>query len=356
MNSITIKGRTYDLPIFLPDATKGFVKGLDALDLENTQTRGVVVNTYHLSQEPGLDFLKNNGGIKSFMNYEGLVTSDSGGWQVFSLIHKRKTGKITDEGVIFDKEIFTPEDSIEMQFAIGSDIVVCLDDFTAPEANDTEIRKSVERTINWAQRSKAKFEELISKNSLTEETRPLLLAVMQGGFDLELRKYCAEELIKIGFDGLGYGGYAIKSGVLDLELSKYVSDLIPDTYFKFALGTGRPADIANLYNFGWRIFDCTLPTRDARHQRLYTHSKQPKSIEDLTNSEFYEYCYINKSIYKHDNSKIDDFCDCLTCTNFTKAYLHHLFKVQDTLAYRLATIHNLRFYTKLIEKIKLWTK
>lgn len=346
--NLNIKGKTYDLPIFLPDATRALVKSADTADIMEAGVRGVVVNTYHLMNTPGTKLLEKTGGVKGFMNFPGLVVSDSGGWQVFSLIHRSGLpGEITDAGVIFSinnksKAIFTPELSIQTQFSIGSDIIICLDDFTPPDAADEVIRDSVERTIKWAKRSKEEYLRIVDEKKLDETTRPLLFAVIQGGWNREMRAYCAEKLIEIGFDGYGYGGYVVDeaTGKLDLEISKFIANLIPDDKYKFALGVGKPEDIVGCYKAGWQIFDCTLPTRDARHKRLYIHE-----------GDLYKFIYINKSIFSDDLSPIDPTCDCHTCRNYTKAYMHHLFKIADPLAYRLATIHNIRFYTRLTEKL-----
>ncbi|HLD51022.1 hypothetical protein A3K34_02185 [candidate division WWE3 bacterium RIFOXYC1_FULL_40_10] len=338
------------LPIYLPDATRGVVKSLDTNDLLNCGVEGVVVNTLHLAETPGLDYLRKIGGVKKLMGFEGLVVSDSGGWQLFSLIHRSNSqGSITNDGVFFKngtnrKNIFTPEDSISSQFDIGSDILICLDDFTPPNSNSLRERESVERTILWAQRCKAEFERQVDKRSLSDTSLPLLFSVIQGGFDRKLRAQCASELIAIGFDGYGYGGYAVTENGLDLELSKFVADLIPNDKYKFALGSGTLSDIANLAGYGWQIFDCTLPTRDARHGRLYIYNSALNFPA--------EYVYIERSKFSEDQSPIDDTCDCHTCKNFTKSYLHHLFKIKDFTAYRLATIHNLRCYTRLTEFLR----
>ncbi|MBD3300506.1 MAG: tRNA-guanine transglycosylase, partial [Candidatus Moranbacteria bacterium] len=237
---------------------------------------------------------------------------------------------------------------------IGSDITVCLDDFTDPKAEKDKIKESVDRTIHWAKRSRIEFDEQIKKRKLTDKTKPKLFAVIQGGFDKELRAYCMSELQKIGFDGYGFGGYMIdeKTGLLDLEMSKYIADLIPDKYPKFALGFGKPFEIAALYEMGWDIFDCTLPTRDGRHMRLYVFKKEPKTFAGLKNQKTFGYVYINREKYRRDEKAVSEFCDCFCCKNYSRAYLHHLFNINDSLAYRLATIHNLRVYTKLVACLK----
>lgn len=358
--AITIKNKTFDFPIYLPDATRAVVKSLDSLDLINLDVRGVVVNTYHLMNQPGLDLLEQVGGIKNFMNYQGLVVSDSGGWQVFSLIHRSKRpGKITDEGVKFNlggvsQKLFTPEISIQTQFAIGSDIIICLDDFTDPLAGDKAVHRSVQRTIDWAKRSKEEYLKQLELRGMDDSSRPHLYAVIQGGFNKELRKYCAEELVKIGFDGYGFGGYVVVDGELDKDISKFIADLIPNDKVKFALGVGTVWQIADCYTQGWQIFDCTLPTRDARHKRLYTFKNDPAkySSADFVDKDSYSFIYIDKMLYKNDSSPISEFCDCQTCKHYSKSYLYHLFKTDISSAFRLATIHNLRTYNILLDRLR----
>ncbi len=344
---LTVKGKTYNLPIFLPDATLGVIRSLDSIAAKPLETRGVVVNTYHLMSTPGTPLLNKTGGIKNFMSFDGLVVSDSGGWQVFSL-----PKKITDEGVVFrsgggKNKLFTPEMSIQVQFEIGSDIIICLDDFTMPGVSTRKVEDSVRRTTLWAKKCKEEFQRQLERRGLTEETRPLLFAVIQGDRNYELREQSAKELIEIGFDGYGYGGYVVDEETgLDLKISEFIAGLIPDDKYKFALGIGKPWDIASLKEFGWDIFDCTLPTRDARHGRLYTLKESPENL-DLRNKESYELLQITKTKFSEDLSPIENDCECFTCKNYTKAYLHHLFKVKETLAYRLATSHNLHFYNRI---------
>lgn len=353
ITQIEVKRNLYKLPIYLPDATLGVVKSLGCEDMQKID--GVVVNTYHLMEKPGLDVLKKFGGIKNFMNYKGLVVSDSGGWQIFSLIHRhRNGGRITDEGVVFsgingNRRIFSPEDSIKAQFEIGSDIIICLDDFTNPNSTKKEIEQSVNRTILWAKRSKEEFNKQVKKRKLNNNTRPYILGVVQGHNNKILRKYCAQKLIEISFDGYSYGGYPMDSdGNFDYKISNYVSKLLPEDKVKFALGIGTPWQIATLFSQGWNMFDCTIPTREARHQRLYSFRKMPRSIKNLEKPEFYEIINISKAVYKDDKKPISKYCGCQTCQNYSRAYLHHLFKIYETEAYSMATLHNLQLYSDLI--------
>lgn len=356
-NSLTSKNTTYDLPIFLTDATFSVVKSLDSHDIKKSQIRGAVVNTYHALSNPGSGVIKDFGGLKKFMNFDGLVVTDSGGWQIFSLIHRnKKAGKITEKGVVFSYgklkgKVFTPEDCIDTQFELGSDIIICLDDFTPPNVSKNKILSTVERTIRWAQRCKRRYEENLEKYGFDEKNKPLLFAVVQGGDLIEMRKYCIEKLLEIGFDGYGFGGYMIdENGDLDLKVSKDLAELIPNEFYKFALGVGDPFQVVKCLDFGWEIFDCTLPTRDARHKRLYVFDKEVVSKSDLQDPNFFKYLYLGKEKHKNSSAKISEFCDCYTCENFSLGYLNHLFQINSVSAQRLASIHNLRFYSMLFEK------
>jgi queuine tRNA-ribosyltransferase len=343
------------LPIFFPDATKGVVRTLDSKDIENTKTEGVLVNTYHLLKNPGIEIIKKYKGVKSFMNFHGGTISDSGGFQIGSLIKKNpRLGKITDEGARFkmpgEKAVFiTPESSIQLQMELGTDMVVALDDFDAPNASEKDAKESVERTILWAKRSKKEFDRICKRKKLA--SKPYLLGVIQGGRDKKLRQYCIEELIKIGFDGLGYGGEEKVRGEVNYELAEWISKQIPDNYFKYALGVGKPEDVVNMARIGWNIFDCVLPTRDARHKRLYVYKDRSISDIDLKKPVFYGYYVPDKEIHRGDKSPVSTACDCLLCTNYTRGYLHHLFREKEITALRLSTIHNLRFYSILMENL-----
>lgn len=345
-------------PVYIPDATIGTVKSLSTDDLRNIGIEGAVVNTYHLLGDPGTQILSKIGGIHKFMNFDGFVVSDSGGWQIFSLIHRSKNGgKITDDGVVFSigkekNKLFSPEVSIQTQFDIGSDIVICLDDFTPPEADINTIKDGVNRTVLWAKKCKKEYEKQVETRQLASDKKPILLSVIQGGYNKEMRKECAEKLIEIGFDAYGYGGYAIKEDGLDLDISEYIADLIPNNAIKFALGFGTPFDIAMLSKMGWNIFDCTLPTRDARHGRLYIFNKTPQNLIDLYNKELYGHLNIARSIHKEDQNPIDINCGCSTCKTHSKAYLHHLFKIKEEAVLRLLSIHNLFTYTKLVQYLR----
>jgi queuine tRNA-ribosyltransferase len=347
------------LPVFFPDATRAVVRSIDTSDLESTKTPGILVNTFHLWRELGPMTIKKFGGIGNFMDWHGGIISDSGGFQVMSVIKSGvMKGKIVDEGVIFypsknKKVILTPEKSIEFQMSLTTDMVIALDDFTDPKAGKAEAEKSVLRTIDWARRSKNEFLKICRKKKLSEKNRPYILGVVQGGRFQDLRKYCALELAKIGFDGFGYGGWPMTDeGKFDLVSAKTIAENSPKGYFLYGLGVGKPDDVTACAKLGYNIFDCVLPTRDARHGRLYVFNATSIEKIDVNKPNFYSFYNPAKEKYFSDKTPISTTCDCLLCRKYSKAYLAHLFRIGDFTAGRLATIHNLRFYAVLMEKLR----
>ncbi len=356
-----INSKTVKFPVYLPDATRAVIRSIGVEDLRAAKIEGIVVNPYHLLSQPGLPVIEKAGGVGRFMSWDGLAVSDSGGWQLLSMVHKDKNlGRINDNGVVFNlnslgekkKQIFTPEKSISVQFALKADLIVCLDDCPGISANVNDFKISVERTVYWAKRGKEEFLRQKEKNK-DKNYRPSLMAVVQGGPDRKLRKRCANELIKIGFDAYGFGGWTLnEKGAVDFKLLKIVSQLLPNNKPKFALGVGDPWAIVNGFNLGYQIFDCVLPTRDARHQRLYVFKTDPAKTDILKNKNIHQYLYVNKEKQADNLKPVSDFCDCLLCRNYSRAYLRHLFKIKDSLAWRLSTIHNLRTYSRLIELLR----
>ncbi len=345
------------LPVFFPDATRAVIKTLDFVDVENTKTPGILVNTYHLYKDLGKKVVEKHHGIRNFMSWQGGLISDSGGFQVMSLA-KKLGGKnaITDKGVVFEesgrKIELTPEKSVAFQMALKTDMVVVLDDFTPLNATYAEAKTTVVRTILWAKRSKTEFEKICKTKKLSKTIRPYILGVVQGGKYQDLRKYCIEKLLKIGFDGLGYGGWPINEDEsFDHETAKTISENTPKNYLLFGLGIGKPQDIVACAKLGFTIFDCVLPTRDARHKRLYVYNAKTIDQIDVNKPNFYSYFFPSKQKYFLDSNKVSTACDCLLCTRYTRSYLYHLFKSKEITAMRLATIHNLRFYSILMEKI-----
>jgi len=339
----TLHGRL-KLPAFFPDATYGKIVSLENKDLKKTETSGVVVNALHLFSRKMLSDIKKSKGIHNYMGFQKPIISDSGGFQVMSLIHKSpELGRINEGGAVFidnGKKIeLTPEKCIEIQLEIGSDIVMCLDDCTKPDLSYDEQLRSVERTVRWAKRCKIHFDKLTKKC----KKKPLLFAIIQGGNSKQLRKKCAEELLKMGFDGYSFGGWPIEKGKLLKGILKYTCDLIPDKFPKYAMGVGKPQDIVECVKLGYTLFDCVIPTREARHKRLYIFDKNPsKKLEDS-----FSFLKINLKS-KKDRRKISNFCDCELCSNYNRKELFQMFKDKKEDAKTLSTIHNLRFYSALM--------
>lgn len=343
---------TIMFPAFFPDGTYGVVRCIDSHDLTECKIPGIVMNSYHLLSKPGINVIKSSNGLHNFSNWNKPILTDSGGFQVFSLIRENpKNGEIRKNEIIFrpnggrKKIILNAEKSIQSQFAYGSDIMMCLDYCTHPDDSYETNVFSVEVTINWAKRCKAEYENQLRIRKIPKEKRPLLFAIIQGGSYSELRRKCADELIKIGFDGYGFGGFPVDSnGNLSEDILKLTAELMPDDKPKYAMGLGKPEGIIKCINWGYNLFDCVIPTREARHNRLYVYNNE-ETFE-------YHYYYILDVDNINETGAISDYCDCYTCRNYSRAYLYHLYKVGDSLGYRLATIHNLRFYSMLMDRIK----
>ena len=344
------------LPAFLPDATRGVVRTIDAADVAGCGITAMMVNLLHLSSHPGTSAVAALGGVHRFMGWRGPVASDSGGFQAFSLTAGgRKLGSVSDQGFTYrfdakqKKRALTPETCIRKQLQLGSDILFCLDYCTHPRAAPAVQRESVERTVAWARRCKAAFEEQLAKRE--DASRPLLFAVVQGGEDAALRRECAERLLEIGFDGYGFGGWPIDDAGGLVEMVAHVAELVPDASPKHALGIGKPENLARAFALGYGLFDCALPTRDARHGRLFAFKPGLERVA-TDGTVFYDQLRLEDDKYTRDKRPIEAACDCACCRSYSRAYVHHLFQVNDPLAMRLATMHNLRFYARLIDRLR----
>lgn len=343
------------LPVFLPDATYGVVRTVDAGDLHNIGIQALVMNTFHLTQKPGSSTIQALGGLHRMTGWEKTITTDSGGFQAYSLIRQNpKFGQIHEKGITFFPEgsqrkyLFTPEKVIQLQLSFGSDIIICLDDCTHVDEDYDSQRLSVERTIAWARQSKKEFLKLLDQKKLTEQHRPLIFAVVQGGGFKDLRKRCAEALLEIGFDGFGFGGWPLdKQNNLLVEILGYTREVIPQQFPMHALGIGHPENVLAAYDLGYDLFDSAMPTRDARHGRLYRFTQ----AESLT-GDWFSYTYVDNERNIRSTAPISEFCDCPCCSRYPLGYLHHLFKQGDTLFMRLATLHNLRFMVQLTDRIR----
>jgi len=320
---------------FLPDATRGVVRSVDSRDLEACGVAGLVVNTFHLSTNPGAGLIKSMGGIHRFMRWNRPIASDSGGFQLMSMIRGNpRYGSISDRGINFTnidrgggKVKFTPEKSIQVQFALEADVMICLDDCPLPDASAAENVESVRRTVLWAKRCRAEFDRLLEAREKTGENRPLLFGVIQGGYDRQLRADCAGELLRLGFDGYGLGGWPLDAeGRLAEEIVAYTARLMPDHLPKFALGVGKPENVVRGFQMGYNVFDCVLPTRDARHGRLYVFTASGLETVDVFAAGFYHFVYVGDNKHKRDSRPVSAACDCHCCRNYSLGYLHHLFE------------------------------
>jgi queuine tRNA-ribosyltransferase len=348
------------LPEFLPDATKGLVRALDSADLESAGVQGLVMNTFHLMQNPGSSTIQALGGLHAMSGWNGPILTDSGGFQIYSLIRQNpKYGSLSSKGALFRpdggkrKINLSPEKSIQLQIGYGSDLLFCLDDCTHVDAPYATQAESVERTLAWARRCKSEFVRLVAEKNYPPGARPLLFAVIQGGGYPELRRRCASALLEIGFDGYGYGGWPLDAqGNLLVDLLGLTRSLVPAEFPLHALGVAHPANVLECARLGYELADGAMPTRDARHARLYRFNLDPGDPAAHLSGDWFSYIYILDDKHIKSDSPISPYCDCLLCKRYSTGYLHHLFKIGDSLAQRLATIHNLRFMAQLCAHLR----
>ncbi|MCC6146705.1 MAG: queuine tRNA-ribosyltransferase family protein [Anaerolineaceae bacterium] len=359
LSSLQLAHGNLELPAFLPDATYGMVRAVDAIDLVNCRVQALVMNTFHLMQKPGTTAIQSLGGLHCMSGWSRPIFTDSGGFQAYSLIHLNpKFGSLSERGLSFQPEgaprkfQLTPEKSIQLQVGYGSDVVICLDDCTHVDAPASEQEAAVRRTIAWAKRGKAEFERLVEQKKLAPGETPKLFAVVQGGGLRALRKACAESLLEIGFDGFGYGGWPLdQEGNLLEDILGYTRELIPTHFPMHALGVGHPYNVAACYHLGYALFDSAMPTRDARHARLYAFAESLENQPATLGGKWLRYIYIEDERYIRSNRPISPNCDCPVCSRYSLGYLRHLFKMNDSLFPRLATLHNLRFMTMLTAQL-----
>ena len=347
------------LPAYLPDATHGVVRSVGADDLLTCDTPALVMNAYHLMQRPGSSTVQALGGLHRMAGWPRPIITDSGGFQAYSQIAQNaKFGSINNNGITLRPEgsdrklLLTPEKSIQLQVSYGADVVICLDECTHVDAPEETQRAAVERTIAWARRCRDEFDRLMEQKRLAVEQRPLLFGVIQGGGYPDLRRQCAEALLEIGFDGFGYGGWPLdKQNNLLTEIISFTRALIPPRLPMHALGVGHPANVVACAEAGYNIFDSAMPTRDARHGRLYVYTTEQPWLTSAK-SDWLAYVYIGDEKHIKADGPISPWCDCLCCSRYSLGYLRHLFKVGDGLFYRLATIHNLRFMVRLTDLLR----
>ncbi len=318
-------------PQFMPVGTQATVKAVLPRDLKEIGAQMILGNTYHLYLRPGHKLIEKLGGLHRFMNWDGPILTDSGGFQVFSL---SKLNKVTDEGVEFQSHIdgsrhfFNPELSMEIQASLGSDVVMAFDECPAYTEDKTVVAKSMERTLRWAQRCR----------DYKLKSHQKLFGIVQGGMFTDLRQECLERLVAMGFDGYAIGGLSIGEPVEIMhKMTQAVAPLLPKDKPRYLMGVGRPQDLIVGVASGIDIFDCVMPTRNARNGQLFT------SIGKLN---------IKNAKYTEDASPLDSECECYTCKNYSKAYLRHLFITQEILSSTLNSIHNLAFYLTVMRTLR----
>lgn len=336
-------------PCFMPIGTRAAVKNLTPDELEKIGAEIILSNTYHLLQRPGADVIKKAGGLHKFMNWHKPILTDSGGFQVFSLSRIRK---INDTGVKFQSEIdgheifLTPERTIDVQLKLCSDIIMVLDECPPWPCSYDYAKKSMELTLKWTERSRKYFYKKI-KNS-PKNKRPLIFGIAQGSVYKDLREECAKKLVAMDFDGYAIGGVSVGEPFKDkIKVVKYVIPFLPENKPRYIMGVGRPEEIVKFAQEGMDMCDCVIPTREARHGRIYIYKS-----ENINSKNFYKTINITNSIFKKDTRPLDENCGCYTCRNYSRVYIHHLFKVNEVLGLRLASIHNIYFYIKLTEYLK----
>ncbi|RJR31325.1 tRNA guanosine(34) transglycosylase Tgt [Candidatus Parcubacteria bacterium] len=350
-------------PFFMTIATRGAVKNLSVDELKETGAEIILSNTYHLLLEPGMKIMEKAGGLHNFMNWQGPILTDSGGYQVFSLSKHRQISK---QGVSFHdpkngrKYFLTPEAVIKIQKSIGSDIMMVLDECPPYPSTKNYAKDSLELTLQWARRCKMAFTKLKmtgSRRQGAKNRKQLLFGIVQGGTHEVLRIYSAKETVKIGFDGYAIGGVAVgEPQAYRKQVLHWVIPNLPENKPRYLMGVGRPDEIVEAVKNGIDMFDCVIPTREARHGRLYLW-KNPKSqilnSKQIPNSKFkttnfYKTVNIFNAKFKKDMSPVND----TNLKQYSKAYLHHLFRTNEPLGMRLATLNNVGFYLQLMRQIR----
>lgn len=322
-----------ETPAFMPVGTYGTVKGMTPEEVDDTGADILLGNTFHLWLRPGQEVMKLHGGLHNFMNWQGPILTDSGGFQVFSL---GKMRKITEAGVHFrhpingSKIFLDPETSMEIQDDLGSDVVMIFDECTPYPATESEAEKSMSMSLRWAQRSRDHFDKLENKNNL--------FGIIQGGVYEHLRDISVKGLLDIGFDGYAVGGLAVGEPKEDMHrILEHTCPQLPEDKPRYLMGVGKPEDLVEGVRRGVDMFDCVMPTRNARNGHLFTSEGVIK---------------IRNAKHKTDTTTLDPECDCYTCKNYTRSYLNHLDKCNEILGARLNTMHNLRYYQNLMQGIR----
>jgi len=326
-----------ETPVFMPVGTQATVKALSSEDVKYCGASIILGNTYHLYLRPGMDIIKNAGGLHKFMSWDRAILTDSGGFQVFSLATLMK---VREEGVEFNSHVdgsrhfLTPEKVIELQHELGSDIMMPLDECLHYPSTKDKAEKSMALTNRWARRSKEEFGRLVGGRHAC----PLLFGIVQGSTYPDLRKIAAEELVSIGFDGYSIGGLSVgEPQGLMLEMMGSAIKYLPEDKPRYAMGVGMPHDFFNAIEMGVDMFDCVVPTRNARNGAAYTNEGR---------------LIIRNGEYSRDMRPLSESCDCIVCKNYSRSYIRHLFNTQEILGLRLTSLHNVYFYVHLLDRIR----
>lgn len=336
-------------PQFLPIGTKGTVKTVTSEELKFWGSTMVLANTYHLWQRPGDGLIYKAGGLHKFMNWKGPIFTDSGGFQVYSLAKFRK---VMELGVLFQfdmdgkQEILSPEKSVDIQANLGSDIALILDDFPGYPFEHGRSKESIELTNRWAERAIKEYRHIMDGGDPVNPGQKLW-GIVQGASFEDLRRKSAEDMTALGFEGFAIGGVAVGEPHEEMmQAIEYTIPYLPENAPKHLLGVGTPFDIIQGVARGCDTFDCVIPTREARHGRLYIAARSDDGQEG------YETIDIRLAKYQEDFTPVDTTCNCYLCLNHTRAYLRHLMTSDEILGTRLATMHNLRFYLNMMEKVR----
>ena len=329
---LTFPRGTVETPAFMPVGTYGTVKAMTPEELRASGAEIVLGNTFHLMLRPGTAIVERHGGLHGFMHWDGPILTDSGGFQVFSLAAIRK---ITEAGVKFQSPVdgglvfLGPEESMAVQRALGADIVMIFDECTPYPATETEVRKSMELSLRWARRSKVAH----------GDNPAALFGIVQGGMYPHLRRVSTDGLRDIGFDGYAIGGLAVGEPLAErLAMLDCTVPLLPEDAPRYLMGVGKPEDLVESVLRGVDMFDCVMPTRNARNGHLFTHHGDIR---------------IRNSRYRADTQPLDESCGCYTCRHYSRAYLRHLDHCREILGARLNTIHNLYYYQDLMRQLRM---
>ncbi len=346
-----------ETPFFMPIATKGAVKTLSSLDMRDLRAHILLGNTYHLMLRPGMEVIGKAKGLHNFMNWQGPILTDSGGYQVFSLGHRRI---LTEEGVEFQshidgsKHLLTPERSLEIQMTLGSDMMMVLDECVPYPCEYEYAKNSVGLTTRWAKRCKNFFEK--NRKKISNNPDQLLFSIVQGSTYKDLRLESVKQLVDLNFDGYAVGGLAVGEPREKMyEMLETLEPALPEDKPRYLMGVGKPQEIVEAVKRGIDMFDCVIPTRNARHGTLYVWNTDGALKPDIfteKGEEFSKAIQIGGEAYKADFGPVDALCECHTCKHYTRAYLRHLLSVNEMLGFRLCTIHNVHFYLTLMRLIR----